>query len=63
MREQANYSGSVFTPFGGEFVHERHLDEIATSHMRPGAEQVVALLTVSLLEELLSSLRTALSLR
>jgi hypothetical protein len=55
-------SQQVLTVFGGGFVAEQHRDTERWNLAPPDVNEVIEALTVSMFGELISSLRTALSL-
>jgi hypothetical protein len=57
------HSTQVFTIFGGGYVSEQRADEVLWNLGRPDVHQVVNSLTVSMVDEVMKSLRSALSLK
>jgi hypothetical protein len=59
----ANHSAQAFSLFGGSYVQEQHSDDGQWNLARPDVNQVVALLRTSMWDEVMKSLRSALSLK
>ena len=59
---QATHTTQVFSLFGGGYVHEQRADEQGCN-LPLDANQVVASLTIAMFDEVMASLRSALSLR
>ena len=60
---QTTHTTQVFTMFGGGYVSEQCADEAHWNLAPPDADQVVASLTIAMFQDIMTSLRSALSLR
>ena len=56
-------SQQVFTVFGGEYVAEQHSDKTYCNLSTSNVDEVIESLTASMFNEVMRSLRSALSLR
>ena len=56
-------SQQVFTVFGGEYVAEQHSDKTYWNLSTSDVDEVIGSLTASMFDEVMRSLRSALSLR
>ena len=56
-------SPQIITVFGGEYVAEQHRDATLWNLAPPDMDQVIRSLTASMFDEVIKSLRGALSLR
>jgi hypothetical protein len=61
MRE-TTYSTQVYTLFGGGYVPEQHAERAHWNLVSPDVDRVVKSLKVSMFDEVMKSLRSALSL-
>ena len=57
------HSTQVFSPFGGGYVLEQRADRASWNHAAPDVNQTVASLTAAMFDEVMKSLRSALSLK
>jgi hypothetical protein len=63
MQSTATQTTQLFTPFGGGFVHEEGVEATRSHLAMSDPDRLISSVTISMLGEVMRSLRSALSLR
>jgi hypothetical protein len=63
MQTTATQTSQFFTPFGGGFVHEQDVEATRSHLAMSDPDRLISSVTISMLGEIMTSLRSALSIK